>query len=78
DNRCAGAILLNEENGEVFPVIAKATIIATGGAGQIYLRTSNPPGATGDGMAIASRSGAKLIDMEFVQFHPTAFALYGA
>jgi len=78
DNRCAGAILLNEENGEVFPVIAKATIIATGGAGQIYLRTSNPPGATGDGMAIASRSGAKLIDMEFVQFHPTAFALPGA
>lgn len=78
DDRCIGAILLNEESGEIYPVLAKTTILATGGAGQVYLRTSNPPGSTGDGIATAYRGGAGLMDMEFVQFHPTTFALPGA
>lgn len=78
DGICKGAALLNEHNGEIFTVAAKATIIATGGAGQIFLRTSNPSGATGDGIAAAYRSGAVLEDMEFIQFHPTSFALKGA
>lgn len=77
-DRCVGAVLLNEESGEVCPVIAKATVLATGGAGQVYWRTSNPPGATGDGVAAAYRSGGVLVDMEFIQFHPTIFALPGA
>lgn len=78
DGVCTGAVLLNENNGEISPVFAKATILATGGAGHVYSRTSNPSGATGDGFAIAYRAGATLSDMEFVQFHPTAFALSNA
>ncbi len=73
--RCAGAILLNEESGEMCPVTAKATLLTTGGSGQLYLRTSNPPGATGDGIAAVYRGGGVLVDMEFIQFHPTTFAL---
>lgn len=75
---CTGAVLLDEDSGRIYPVTAKATILTTGGSGQVYLRTSNPPGATGDGIAMAYRSGAALMDMEFVQFHPTTFALPGA
>ena len=67
---CRGAYVLND--GEVFPICAKATVLATGGAGQVFSRTTNPAVATGDGMAIAYRAGAVLEDMEFVQFHPTA------
>ncbi|TAN41204.1 MAG: L-aspartate oxidase [Nitrospirae bacterium] len=70
DNICAGAYIL--KNSKMCRVFAKATILATGGAGQAFSRTTNPAVATGDGMAIAYRAGAALEDMEFVQFHPTA------
>ncbi len=74
DGVCCGAIALDEA---CEPVLfrAKATIAATGGIGALYKVTTNPPVLTGDGMAMAFRAGAQLMDMEFVQFHPTAFAL---
>ncbi len=73
---CHGAYVL--QGGKVSKLLAKATVLATGGAGQIYSRTTNPPVATGDGMAIAFRAGAELEDMEFVQFHPTSLYLPSA
>lgn len=76
DGECLGAyVLLNEKVTRVF---AKSTILATGGAGQLFERTTNPEVATGDGMAIAYRAGALLEDMEFVQFHPTSLYVQGA
>jgi L-aspartate oxidase len=69
---CAGAWLLGHD--ELRPVHAAATVLATGGAGALYARTTNPPGATGDGIALALLAGAAVADMEFVQFHPTALA----
>ena len=69
DGRCCGAYVFAK--GEKVALFAKTTILATGGAGQLYSRTTNPAVATGDGMAIAFRAGALLEDMEFVQFHPT-------
>ncbi len=75
---CTGAIMLDEEANRIYRISAKATIITTGGAGQLYHRTTNPSGATGDGIAVACRAGAVLADMEFVQFHPTTFSLPGA
>ena len=66
------------ESGAVTTVIARATLLATGGAGMVFAETTNPPVATGDGMAMARRAGAALLDMEFVQFHPTALAVPGA
>jgi L-aspartate oxidase len=72
---CRGAILLNELTGERAVVTAGAVVLSTGGAGQVYARTTNPGNATGDGMAMALRAGAMLTDMEFVQFHPTALYL---
>ncbi|MBI5051076.1 MAG: L-aspartate oxidase [Nitrospirae bacterium] len=69
DDRCAGAIILRDR--KAIHIYAKATILATGGAGQLYSRTTNPAVTTGDGMAIAYRAGAVLQDMEFIQFHPT-------
>jgi L-aspartate oxidase len=75
DGRCCGAVVLDESSSKQFIVPAKAVVLSTGGAGQIYARTTNPPNATGDGMAMAFRAGAMLQDMEFVQFHPTALYL---
>ena len=69
NSECLGANIL--VHGETVAVFAKATVLATGGAGQIFLRTTNPAVATGDGIAIAYRAGAVLEDMEFIQFHPT-------
>ncbi len=73
--RCSGAVVLDENSGEQFIIPAKAVVLSTGGAGQIFARTTNPPNATGDGMAMAFRAGAELQDMEFVQFHPTSLYL---
>lgn len=73
--RCCGAVVLDEASGKQFIIPAKAVVLSTGGAGQIYARTTNPPNATGDGMAMAFRAGAMLQDMEFVQFHPTSLYL---
>ena len=70
---CNGAFLLDQESGHVQRVLARATILATGGLGQIFLRTTNPAGARGDGLSIAYRAGARVLNCEFVQFHPTAF-----
>ncbi|MGE0645235.1 MAG: L-aspartate oxidase [Nitrospira sp.] len=75
DGRCCGAVVLDESSGELFILPAKAVLLSTGGAGQVFARTTNPPNATGDGMAMAYRAGAELRDMEFVQFHPTALYL---
>ncbi|MDD5644223.1 MAG: L-aspartate oxidase [bacterium] len=77
-NRCCGVITFNRKTGRKTAVIAPSTILATGGAGQIYRETTNPEGATADGMAIAYRAGAVLTDMEFMQFHPTTLYLAGA
>ncbi|MDX6547127.1 MAG: L-aspartate oxidase [Gaiellales bacterium] len=69
---CGGAWVLGHD--EMRAIRARMTLIATGGAGALYARTTNPPGALGDGIAIAHRAGAVIGDMEFVQFHPTALA----
>jgi L-aspartate oxidase len=70
---CAGAYVLDQASGTVRACVARSTVMATGGLGQIYLHTTNPPGARGDGLAMAHRAGARVINSEYVQFHPTAF-----
>jgi len=73
----AGAVLLDAD-AQMLRVRARAVLVAAGGAGQVYSDTTNPAVATGDGIALAAEAGAELADMEFYQFHPTAFALAGA
>src|SRR5713226_1981529 len=78
DGRVTGLRFLDESSHSMCRVHAHAVALATGGLGQAYPETTNPPVATGDGMAIAYESGAVLSDLEFVQFHPTALAVKGA
>lgn len=77
NNRCYGAIFLDLVDGKIFPIYATSTVLATGGAGQIYPITSNPIQKVGDGFAMAYWEGAELIDMEMVQFHPTGMVNSG-
>ncbi|MEM8677728.1 MAG: L-aspartate oxidase [Planctomycetota bacterium] len=77
EGRCRGALVWNPHHGRTF-IWAKQTILCTGGVGQVYRETTNPPVATGDGHAMAFRAGATLRDMEFVQFHPTVLYIAGS
>ncbi|MGH7169968.1 MAG: L-aspartate oxidase [Gemmataceae bacterium] len=77
DGACVGALVHRKQHGKLL-IWAKQTILASGGAGMVYRETTNPPVATGDGMAAAYRAGAELRDMEFMQFHPTVLYVAGS
>jgi L-aspartate oxidase len=78
DRHACGVILMDQNTNEKSVCLARSVLLATGGAGQIYSHTTNPPAATGDGAAMALRAGAEMMDLEFFQFHPTAFHLSSA
>ena len=69
---CVGAYVLDQTSGKIFSVLAKETVLASGGLGSVFLHTTNPPGARGDGIAMAHRAGARCINLQYIQFHPTA------
>ncbi len=71
-SRCQGAYFLNPSNGSVFTIVAKATVLATGGFSQLFHHSTGPNSARGDGISAAHRAGAKTLHLEYVQFHPTA------
>ena len=75
---CHGAYVFDRNGKAVHRTLAAVTILATGGLGRIYRNTTNPPGARGDGLAMASRAGARIVNAEYIQFHPTALAAPGA
>ncbi|MBI2805795.1 MAG: L-aspartate oxidase [Planctomycetes bacterium] len=77
EGQCVGALVHRSTHGKLL-IWAKQTILASGGAGMVYRETTNPPVATGDGMAAAYRAGAELRDMEFMQFHPTVLYVAGS
>src|SRR5262249_964250 len=74
---CLGAMVHSPQHGRLL-IWARQTILAPGGAGMVYRETTNPPVATGDGMAAGYRAGARLRDMEFMQFHPTVLYVAGS
>lgn len=74
---CVGAYVLDMEKNQVDILFAKETILATGGLGEVYLHTTNPVEARGDGIAMAFRAGARIMNMEYIQFHPTALYVAG-
>lgn len=78
DLECIGAYVYDRESNTVKVFRARATVLATGGLGRLYLHTTNPPRSRGDGYAMAARAGARLINMEYVQFHPTTLFRPGA
>ncbi len=78
ENRCLGAYVLEVGSNRVCTVFAHATVLATGGAGALYIHTSNHPGSIGSGLAMASRAGVRLLNLEFIQFHPTCLYVPGA
>lgn len=75
---CHGAYVFDRNGRAIHRTLAAATILATGGLGRIYRNTTNPPGARGDGLAMAHRAGARILNAEYIQFHPTALAVPGA
>jgi L-aspartate oxidase len=78
DGHCGGVTYVEPDTHRIKALYARAVVLATGGAGQLYLHTTNPDVATGDGQAMAYRAGAVMADMEFIQFHPTALATANA
>ena len=78
DGAVCGAVVYDEKVRESSTIVARAVLLATGGLGRVYLETTNPDVATGDGVAMAWRAGAEISDIEFVQFHPTALHVEGA